>query len=209
MEKQFRQRCAWISNLAQETVRPVSTGKRHDQEVITSPKAEVEDKSFALYRAYHVLMRRQALTSAAVRKWINYSVKAGSPQLPKRSIREVRGRKNSNTTGNCAATSRQAQAAEIVAAREHPAFWLWSGVKASDELKNAQTVYLHQGEVLVRSGNVVFQRLGLPVNRLTFPSYLVDRALYHTRRTGGDPGAHHTLDATLAGGRKSRHRPAG
>ena len=39
----------------------------------------------------------------------------------------------------------QAQAAEIVAAREHPAFWLWSGVKASDELKNAQTVYLHQG----------------------------------------------------------------
>lgn len=41
----------------------------------------------------------------------------------------------------------QAQAAEIVAAREHPAFWLWSGVKASDELKNAQTVYLHQGEV--------------------------------------------------------------
>ncbi|SUX67431.1 Uncharacterised protein [Citrobacter braakii] len=103
----------------------------------------------------------------------------------------------------------QAQAAEIVAAREHPAFWLWSGVKASDELKNAQTVYLHQGEVLVRSGNVVFQRLGLPVNRLTFPLYLVDRALYHTRRTGGDPGAHHTLDATLASGRESRHRPAG
>ena len=64
----------------------------------------------------------------------------------------------------------QAQAADIVAAREHPAFWLWSGVKASDELKDAQTVYLHQGEVLVRSGNVVFQRLGLPVSRLSFPS---------------------------------------
>lgn len=64
----------------------------------------------------------------------------------------------------------QPQAADIVAAREHPAFWLWSGVKASDELKDAQTVYLHQGEVLVRSGNVVFQRLGLPVSRLSFPS---------------------------------------
>ncbi|MGO0764141.1 DUF3142 domain-containing protein, partial [Citrobacter freundii] len=25
----------------------------------------------------------------------------------------------------------QPQAADIVAAREHPAFWLWSGVKAS------------------------------------------------------------------------------
>ena len=43
-------------------------------------------------------------------------------------------------------------------------------MKASDELKDAQTVYLHQGEVLVRSGNVVFQRLGLPVSRLSFPS---------------------------------------
>lgn len=64
----------------------------------------------------------------------------------------------------------QTQAADIVAAREHPAFWLWSGVKASDELKDAQTVYLHQGEVLIRSGNVVFQRLGLPVSRLSFPS---------------------------------------
>lgn len=64
----------------------------------------------------------------------------------------------------------QSQAAEVVTAREHSAFWLWSGVKASDELQNAQTVYLHQGEVLPRSGDVVFQRLGLPVSRLTFPS---------------------------------------
>lgn len=64
----------------------------------------------------------------------------------------------------------QAQAAETVSASRHAAFWLWSGVKASDELRNAQTVYLHQGEVLTRSGMVVFQRLGLPVSRLTFPS---------------------------------------
>ncbi|WP_029590859.1 DUF3142 domain-containing protein [Franconibacter pulveris] len=63
-----------------------------------------------------------------------------------------------------------AQAAETVSASRHAAFWLWSGVKASDELRNAQTVYLHQGEVLTRSGKVVFQRLGLPVSRLTFPS---------------------------------------
>ena len=64
----------------------------------------------------------------------------------------------------------EAQAAEIVTAHEHPAFWLWSGVKASDALKEAQTVYLHQGEVLARPNEVVFQRLGLPVSRLTFPS---------------------------------------
>lgn len=64
----------------------------------------------------------------------------------------------------------QARAADIVTAREHPAFWLWSGVKASDELKDARTVYLHQGDVLKRSQQVEFQRLGLPVSRLTFPS---------------------------------------
>lgn len=64
----------------------------------------------------------------------------------------------------------QAQAADVVTAREHPAFWLWSGVKPGDELQQAQTVYLHQGEVLTRSQEVVFQRLGIPVSRLTFPS---------------------------------------
>ena len=64
----------------------------------------------------------------------------------------------------------QVQATEIVTARDHPAFWLWSGVKASNELQNAQTVYLHQGEVVTQSGEVIFQRLGLPVSRLTFPT---------------------------------------
>ena len=49
------------------------------------------------------------------------------------------------------------QAAERVDARQHSAFWLWSGVKASNDLQNAQTVYLHQ-------------RLGRPVSRLTFPA---------------------------------------
>lgn len=64
----------------------------------------------------------------------------------------------------------QVQAAVTVDARDHPAFWLWSGVKASTELREARTVYLHQGEVLLRSGQVTFQRLGLPVSHLTFPS---------------------------------------
>ncbi|CAM3472971.1 hypothetical protein SB6095_00469 [Klebsiella quasivariicola] len=63
-----------------------------------------------------------------------------------------------------------AQAAERVDAGQHSAFWLWSGVKAGDELQNAHTVYLHQGEVVTRAGEVVFQRLGLPVSRLTFPT---------------------------------------
>ena len=67
----------------------------------------------------------------------------------------------------------QARAVETVTAREHQAFWLWSGVKASPALQNAQTVYLHQGEVLKRPGDAVFQRLGLPVSRLTFPSIWV------------------------------------
>ncbi|MTH44786.1 DUF3142 domain-containing protein [Intestinirhabdus alba] len=64
----------------------------------------------------------------------------------------------------------QARAAEVVITREHPAFWLWSGVRAGDELQNAQIVYLHQGEVLARAGSVRFQRLGLPVGRLSFPA---------------------------------------
>lgn len=64
----------------------------------------------------------------------------------------------------------QTHAAESVDPRQHQAFWLWSGVRTSDALQNATTVYLHQGEVLTRSGKVVFQRVGLPVNHLTFPS---------------------------------------
>ena len=63
----------------------------------------------------------------------------------------------------------QARAVETVTAREHQAFWLWSGVKAGDELQNAHTVYLHQGEVVTRAGEVVFQRLGLPVNATLTP----------------------------------------
>lgn len=56
-----------------------------------------------------------------------------------------------------------------VNAEQHQAFWLWSGVKPGPELRQAQVVYLHQGELVRRSGRVVFERMGLPVSRLTFP----------------------------------------
>lgn len=56
-----------------------------------------------------------------------------------------------------------------VKAEEHRAFWLWSGVKPTSALKDAQTVYLHQGEILLRPSGVVFQKVGLPVSHLTFP----------------------------------------
>ena len=75
--------------------------------------------------------------------------------------------------------SGSAQAAERVDARQHSAFWLWSGVKASNDLQNAQTVYLHQGEVLTRAGEVIFQRFGLPVSRLTFPQSGLPSGLPH------------------------------
>ena len=69
--------------------------------------------------------------------------------------------------------SGSAQAAERVDARQHSAFWLWSGVKASNDLQNAQTVYLHQGEVLTRAGEVIFQPPDVSRN-------LAYRPVYHT-----------------------------
>lgn len=56
-----------------------------------------------------------------------------------------------------------------VNAEEHRAFWLWSGVKPTSALRDAQTVYLHQGEVVVRPSGAVLQKVGLPVSHLTFP----------------------------------------
>lgn len=60
-------------------------------------------------------------------------------------------------------------AAQTITAAEHQAFWLWSGVKPTPALRSAHTVYLHQGEVVMRHGQARFERLGLPVSRLTFP----------------------------------------
>ena len=56
-----------------------------------------------------------------------------------------------------------------VQAADHQSFWLWSGVKSSPALRHARVVYLHQGEVNLYRGKPVFQRLGLPVSKLTFP----------------------------------------
>lgn len=137
------------------------------QQVITSPTAEVEDKSFALYRA--IMCYAPSGSNECGGEDVDKVQRKGWFTQLKTQYPGSPWAQNSNITGN-RATDGRAQAADVVAAREHPAFWLWSGVKASDELKNAQTVYLHQGEVLIRSGNVVFQRLGLPVSRLTFPS---------------------------------------
>lgn len=60
-------------------------------------------------------------------------------------------------------------ASAAVNAQDHQAFWLWSGVKPEAALKEAQTVYLHQGEVVVRPSGAVLQKVGLPVSKLTFP----------------------------------------
>ncbi len=56
-----------------------------------------------------------------------------------------------------------------VHAADHRAFWLWSGVGSSAEMRGAEVVYLHQGEVNLYRGRPVFERVGLPVSRLTFP----------------------------------------
>ena len=52
------------------------------------------------------------------------------------------------------------------AAGERQAFWLWSGVKPTDALRSAQVVYVHQGDVVIASGQAEFERKGLPVSRL-------------------------------------------
>lgn len=65
-------------------------------------------------------------------------------------------------------TASAAQAAPV-RAEAHRAFWLWSGVPATPEMRQAGVVYLHQGEVDLQRGKPVFTRMGLPVSRLTFP----------------------------------------
>lgn len=66
-------------------------------------------------------------------------------------------------TGGAAADASRVRAAE------HSAFWLWSGVSGTEEMRQAGTVYLHQGEVNLRRGKPEFERMGLPVSRLSFP----------------------------------------
>ncbi|WP_409159847.1 DUF3142 domain-containing protein [Pectobacterium sp. B2J-2] len=54
----------------------------------------------------------------------------------------------------------------IVDATRYQDFWLWAAVKPQPILHQAQTLYLHQGEVARRQGKVVFLRQGIPPSQL-------------------------------------------
>nr|WP_205680188.1 DUF3142 domain-containing protein [Brenneria salicis] len=58
-----------------------------------------------------------------------------------------------------------AQAATVDASR-YQAFWLWVAVRPQPVLHQAQTLYLHQGEIARRQGKLVFLRQGLPPSKL-------------------------------------------
>jgi len=53
--------------------------------------------------------------------------------------------------------------------RDYHAFWLWSGVWAQPVLQQAQTLYLHQGEVISVGQTTQFIKLGLPLSQLKAP----------------------------------------
>lgn len=57
-----------------------------------------------------------------------------------------------------------------VRAEAYQAFWLWSGVRATPSMRDAQVVYLHQGDVVAYPQRTVFSRLGMPVSRLAVPA---------------------------------------
>ncbi|AXW86316.1 hypothetical protein AU509_14550 [Lonsdalea britannica] len=63
-------------------------------------------------------------------------------------------------------TSINADATTVNAAR-YNAFWLWAAVQPQPVLHQADTLYLHQGEIALRRGDVVFLRQGLPASTLT------------------------------------------
>ncbi|WP_038914835.1 DUF3142 domain-containing protein [Dickeya zeae] len=58
-----------------------------------------------------------------------------------------------------------AYGATVDAARYH-AFWLWAAVQPQPVLAQADTLYLHQGEIARRNGKTVFLRQGIPVSTL-------------------------------------------
>ncbi|EMA8633270.1 DUF3142 domain-containing protein [Cronobacter sakazakii] len=68
-----------------------------------------------------------------------------------------------------ATTSAWAQATRANDA-DYRAFWLWSGVRPSAALRQAEVIYLHQGDVVTRQGKAAFVRLGQPVARLRAPA---------------------------------------
>jgi hypothetical protein len=84
----------------------------------------------------------------------------------------VYGRKASSITGD---RVYQFLFMSVANAADGQDFWLWSGVKTGDALRDARTVYLHQGDVITLSGTAMFERKGLPVSRLTFPQSVTVR----------------------------------
>nr|WP_246494866.1 DUF3142 domain-containing protein [Brenneria izadpanahii] len=62
-----------------------------------------------------------------------------------------------------------AQAGSVNAA-QYQAFWLWAAVRPQSVLHQAQTLYLHQGEIARRQGQTVFLRQGIPASKLRVAS---------------------------------------
>ncbi|ANE75285.1 DUF3142 domain-containing protein [Dickeya solani] len=58
-----------------------------------------------------------------------------------------------------------AHSATVDAAR-YQAFWLWAAVQPQPVLSQADTLYLHQGEIARRDGKAVFLRQGIPASAL-------------------------------------------
>ncbi|BDH47255.1 hypothetical protein TUM12370_32990 [Salmonella enterica subsp. enterica serovar Choleraesuis] len=56
-----------------------------------------------------------------------------------------------------------------VAAQNYQAFWLWGGVKLPAQVQNVDTLYLFQGEVVMRRGTGEWVRGGQPLARLKVP----------------------------------------
>ncbi|AJK12998.1 hypothetical protein CH60_3207 [Yersinia pestis str. Pestoides B] len=72
-----------------------------------------------------------------------------------------------------AEVSDKLQLSHKVYAHDYQAFWLWSGVNPQPALQQANQVYLHQGEVVIRQRAAWFQKMGLPSSRLTLPAMWV------------------------------------
>ncbi|MEE3651554.1 MULTISPECIES: DUF3142 domain-containing protein [unclassified Brenneria] len=53
-----------------------------------------------------------------------------------------------------------------VNAAHYRAFWLWAAVRPQPVLHQADTLYLHQGEIARRQGKRVFLRQGIPASKL-------------------------------------------
>ncbi|WP_072307590.1 DUF3142 domain-containing protein [Hafnia alvei] len=56
-----------------------------------------------------------------------------------------------------------------VDAKRYHAFWLWSAVQSQPVLKQAQILYLHQAEIMLRQGKPVLHKRGLPYSAVKVP----------------------------------------